>query len=141
MREVFNSGKIVGGSPEAYSIFIPLVPVAKARPRLGRHGTFTPAKSKNAEAEIRYWLANSGCRMIEGPLRLDVVFHMPRPKSLKKGTVWHTKRPDADNLAKQVMDAGNGFLWSDDAAICDLRISKVYAIERPGISLSISKII
>lgn len=141
MSSVFNSGKISAGSPEAYSVFIPLVPVAKARPRLGRHGTFTPAKSKNAEAEIRYWLANSGCRLIEGPLRLRVIFHMPKPKSLKKGTEWHTKRPDADNLAKQIMDAGNGFLWADDATICDLHISKVYAVDRPGISISISKIL
>ena len=31
--------------------------------------------------------------------------------------VLHTKRPDADNLLKFVMDAGNGALWEDDEVV------------------------
>jgi Holliday junction resolvase RusA-like endonuclease len=125
-----------------YTIFIPIEPVAKGRPRLGKFGAFTPKKTKTAEMELRYWFAKEGVHMFSGPLRVDVTFHMPRPKSLKKGTIYHIKRPDADNAVKMVMDAGNGYLWEDDSIICDLRVIKRYApLEFPhGITICVSNL-
>lgn len=58
----------------------------------------------------------------DAPIRLQVVFVMPRPKS----KVWktrpmpryrHGKKPDLDNLEKSVMDALTGIAWRDDSQV------------------------
>ena len=36
----------------------------------------------------------------------------------------HTKRPDADNVAKAIMDALNGHAYNDDSAIALLTVRK-----------------
>jgi len=37
---------------------------------------------------------------------------------------WKASKPDADNVAKAVLDAGNGVLWRDDAACVVLEVQK-----------------
>ncbi len=67
-----------------------------------------------------------------GPVRCDVTFYMPRPKRLYRkkdpdGPVWHTAKPDRDNLDKAVLDAlTQAGVWRDDAQVCSGRIQKVY---------------
>lgn len=74
---------------------------------------------------------------LEGPLRVEMVFTFPRPKShfhqRKSGPVlrddaptWHTSRPDAIKLARAVEDALSGVLWRDDAQIASSVTEKVY---------------
>jgi len=67
-----------------------------------------------------------------GPIRLDMVFVLPRPASLNRkkdhdGLIWAAKRPDRDNLIKPAQDALSrcGF-WKDDSQICSGEILKVY---------------
>lgn len=72
----------------------------------------------------------------DGPVYLYLNFLFPRPKShfRANGTLkmdaplFHTGKPDADNLAKAVMDALTqlGGFWSDDATIAQLFIAKAY---------------
>jgi crossover junction endodeoxyribonuclease RusA len=71
---------------------------------------------------------------IEGPINVLLFFIFPRPKShsTKKGLRdsapdFHTSKPDADNLAKAVLDCLTqlGF-WKDDAQVCELQIHKRY---------------
>ena len=67
--------------------------------------------------------------ILDGPVRLDVIFLMPRPKRLMRkkdpaGEVWHITRPDADNLIKAVKDACTGVLWQDDSQVCELIVRK-----------------
>jgi Holliday junction resolvase RusA-like endonuclease len=76
-------------------------------------------------------------RPITGPVKLDLIFILPRPKRLMgtsdpDGWIPHPKRPDRDNLVKGTQDAlsAAGF-WLDDAQICDGRTAKYYA-ERGG---------
>ena len=51
----------------------------------------------------------------------------------------HTKKPDADNLAKAVLDSLNGLIWVDDAQVCELSVSKWIAAgdERAGVTVRI----
>ena len=75
----------------------------------------------------------------EGPVRVSIVFRFARPKShygRKKGEQhlkidaprYHTAKPDADNLAKAVLDALTTLgMWRDDAQVCQLDTLKVYA--------------
>lgn len=76
---------------------------------------------------------------ISGPVRLRINFFMPRPKGhfvsgkpekgLKFGAPYrHVGKPDADNLAKAVMDALTqcGWFWIDDAQVAVLTVVKSY---------------
>ena len=74
---------------------------------------------------------------ITEPIKLDVCFFMPRPKSHSKkdGSYReshidrrHSQKPDADNLVKAVMDALSELqAWKDDSQVWDLRVVKVWA--------------
>lgn len=74
-----------------------------------------------------------------GPVRVGLTFHFERPTmhfSRKTGTtflkpgapMFHTGKPDCDNLAKAVLDALTdlGGFWADDAAVAWLSTRKLY---------------
>lgn len=73
----------------------------------------------------------------DGPLRVDLTFYFPRPKShfTPKGELrtaiaprWHTQKPDRDNSDKAILDTlTNLGIWGDDKQVCDGRIRKLYA--------------
>lgn len=64
------------------------------------------------------------------PLRATVTafFTVPKSTSKKKAAALdgtpHTKRPDADNVAKAILDALNGHAYNDDSAIEALTVRK-----------------
>ena len=89
----------------------------------------------------RAWDASSSCEPWEGPLCVDLTFHMVRPKGhynskgqLKlSAPIWHTVKPDRDNLDKAILDTlTNLGIWHDDKQVCDGRIKKIYAQAIPG---------
>lgn len=123
------------------SITVPAVPVAQPRQRhrivKGKGGrvfasNYTPARDPvNAFKATCQMAAESVYKgaPLDGPLIVDFVFVMPRPRA----KVWktkpmprypHTGTPDRDNLIKSVQDALNGLVWADDAQIFDGRIEK-----------------
>lgn len=92
-----------------------------------------------------------GKEPFSGPLRLVLVFWFPRPKGhLRSGKhalekrdsapTFHVSKPDADNLAKAVMDALTVLrIWADDSQICRLVVEKKYAVSQPGCFITISE--
>jgi Holliday junction resolvase RusA-like endonuclease len=71
-----------------------------------------------------------------GPVAISLCFSLPRPKShfgakgLKPSApVHHSGKPDADNLAKLVMDqiTKSGRIWRDDSQVVSLRVEKLWA--------------
>lgn len=73
-----------------------------------------------------------------GPVILTLGFRFPRPKRLLRrhdplGEIPHTAKPDADNLAKAVLDVLTqiGF-WRDDAVVTTLVVSKTYVRKDSG---------
>lgn len=87
---------------------------------------------------------------LEGALEVRLAFWFARPKShsTKRGLRpdapgWFTSKPDADNLAKAVLDAMTtlGF-WRDDAQVSSLWIVKRYATEQdaPGVAVTVARI-
>lgn len=126
-------------TPRLLSFAVLGTPVAKARPRVvrlknGAISTFTPKESRNYESQVR----EAAARVLEGrewalleePFKLTVSAWWPAlssgPKRLRverpKGT-----KPDADNVAKCVMDALNGVLWRDDSLVAELVVRKRFA--------------
>lgn len=121
------------GRCEAVELSVPFVR-GKARPRFGRFGTYTPAETRNAErAVLAAFLAETGRGEADGPLfaagpvAVEVAVLMPLPKSAprREGSRPYTSRPDADNVAKLVLDALNGHAWKDDAQVTDLHVVKM----------------
>lgn len=134
-------------------LFIPVIPVAKGRPRFFRRGkfvgTYTPDATREYEAQIEknvLWHMNQNSIYLElGPLSVEIVFYFPRPKSQTKkqlACVHHAKRPDTDNLVKGVFDAINGVVFKDDAQVCLLSAAKRYCqvTQQPGVLLRVEKL-
>lgn len=63
---------------------------------------------------------------IEGPVRIDLTFVLPRPASTPKHTTPPAiKRPDIDKLARAVLDAlGSAGLFHDDSQVTQLYAEK-----------------
>lgn len=134
---------------------IPIEPVPKLRPRFtvkyGRVYTHTPLRTKIFENQIaQYYIAQSKAFKFDKgvPLEVDLWFGLPVPKSFTKkkcrmiesGELWHTVKPDCDNLCKAVLDALNDVAWHDDAQIASLKVHKGYSSDGAYINLRISEL-
>jgi len=86
-----------------------------------------------------------------GAFDVNLTFFFRRPKShYGKGghvkasaPVCHVSKPDADNLAKLVLDriTRGGRIWRDDSQVARLRVDKYWAITdaRIGVYVSVKK--
>jgi Holliday junction resolvase RusA-like endonuclease len=136
------------------NVVIPVAPVPKGRPRArvmkGRVMEYTPAKTRDAEAEVRvsirqYLLHHLQFEPEAGPyfsagipLSLKAMFVIPRPPSIPKKRQLPVTRPDCDNYVKLLIDSLNKFLWVDDAQLTSIFILKRYGM-MPAIYLTISE--
>jgi len=102
---------------------IPGPPASWERATVHNGRTLTSAKMRAAKAHARASLQAAALaarwQPATGPVRLTLAFVRNR----KPDAV-----PDGDNLAKMVMDSGNGILWDDDRRVVELRAVK----RRPG---------
>lgn len=76
---------------------------------------------------------------LSGPVGVEVVFFMPRPKGHfgKRGLrpaapTYPTTRPDATKLWRAAEDALKGIAWSDDSQVVLQTVIKAYS-EKPGL--------
>lgn len=114
--------------------------VGKARPRMNtRTGkAYTPSKTKNYEYYLRqcFLMKYPNFIMIEGRVKVDIVAYFDIPKStskkkeaeMLKDNISPTKKPDADNIIKIVLDAMNKFAFKDDTQVTILNIEKRYDV-------------
>lgn len=131
------------------------VPVGKGRPKFstanGHAVAYTPAKTANYETLVRLsYQQQIGCFMFDKdkPLRAVIRAFFPIPKSASKkkqeqmeaGKIRHTKKCDADNIAKACLDALNGIAFYDDSQVCELSISKFYG-DTPKVEIIIDEVI
>ena len=136
---------------EEIRIEIPGDPVAKARHRMGRFGSYTPIKTAEWEecAALIARLAMRGRKPIQGPVKLSLVAVFKVSKSWPRwkknaaleGRFHHTKTPDIDNLAKAVMDSFNksNAIWKDDSQVCQIDAKKQFG-QNPGVYVVVTPI-
>ena len=112
---------------------------------------FDPAKSRSwkgmAQVHMREALEHAGVTaplFADGPLELHVlaVFTCPRSQWRKREPLQRrpkATRPDGENIAKAVQDAGTGLLWLDDAQVARLVVEKVVGAqeEAPRVELTV----
>lgn len=130
-------------------VTIPIAPVPKGRPRVTRHGTHTPSKTRHFERSAAFYLraamGRAGLARVDRPrlLQLEAVFILARPQRLPKNghRRLHGVRPDLDNLLKSLKDAMDGVVMENDAQIVSLTAEKWYAAsdEDPSIIVRLSE--
>lgn len=124
---------------------------AKGRPRFVNRGrfvqTYTPDKTVNYENLVRLSFMQAGFEKLSGAIRAEikVFMQMPKSESMKKkaammaGQIRPTKKPDADNCAKSVLDALNKIAFDDDSQIVELHVNKYYS-ENPRVTITLEEI-
>lgn len=119
-------------------------PAGKARPRHGKSGVYTPAKTKALENNIAYFYKVNVKHYFEGYVKmyLDLFYKIPKSDSKKKkamklnNELRPNKKPDADNVIKLVADALNEVAYKDDTQIIEIVCRKFYSdIPRMEITL------
>ena len=82
-------------------------------------------------------------RLIDGSIRVDLVFTLERPKSVSRGVRERpTVKPDLDKLCRATLDAISleryVQLIKDDSQVTDLHAAKRYSDHRrPGVTIMI----
>lgn len=125
-------------------LYFPIQPVAKARARVTRRGfAYTPKKTKDFEETLKYLatlqLHSVRHEPLTGPLSIEAYFYLKAPKKPKSHLP--ITKPDHDNLIKSVCDAMNGIAWVDDAQICESKVCKRYAQDKPSIVLHVKELL
>ena len=129
-----------------WRVWVSGTPKGQPRPRAfsrgGKARVFDPGTAEGWKSSIAvaFRLLLEQHPPIVGPVRLELDCHFDRPKShrrasfdLKPTAPWyHTSKPDADNVAKAVLDALTTLgIWHDDAQVAELLVVKQYA-GQPG---------
>ena len=127
---------------------IPGPPVGKARPRVAHGHAYTPAATREYEARVRAaWRASGGGSFAqEAPVAALIAVYHPIPASASKkdrenmaqNIILPMKKPDADNIAKIVLDALNGLAYQDDRQVVRLEVVKRYAPD-PCVKVALSE--
>lgn len=108
----------------------------KQRPKMGRHGVYTPAATHKSEESIALQLktANRNLQPTAFPVKIRIDLWLPIPKSWSKkkkerallGYIRPTGKPDIDNTVKTILDAFNGLLYHDDSQVVSCHVEKKY---------------
>lgn len=108
------------------TLWIPISPVAASRPQVPRFGKpYYKGRYKQYRKEVSDWLAsNWEGEAMSGPLRAEVWFCVPKPKTSKL----RYPKPDIDNFIKAVFDALNGLMWEDDYQIVQVDAEKMWCL-------------
>lgn len=123
-----------GGS--SFSLWLPVEPRGQERVRFTRTGrAYTPAKTRQATDEIRTLWAEAGSPVVLGEwFTAHIIATLTKPKTTKHP---FPSRPDADNIAKLVMDALQGHAFPNDSRCWQITAVKQWG-ETPGIEASFS---
>ena len=119
------------------TFIVPGEPRGKGRPRFTKSGSvYTDGKTKQYEFLIQL-LSKQGMRgelPYEGTCGVTITAYYPIPKrasykkaaAMGRGEILPPVKPDADNIAKIILDGMNGIVFKDDKQVTDLHVFKKY---------------
>ena len=122
----------------------------KQRPRFntktGR--AFTPNDTINYENWIRHCYREQCGEMLEGSIKAEIHVYYKIPKSytkkrvelIRQGKERPCKTPDADNIAKVVLDSLNKIAFNDDAQVVELSVIKRWTEDEERIEFLLEEI-
>jgi len=113
-------------------------------------GSLKPIRTKTGriilvpdnQAELKVWTNTIHQQLVspymidEGPVAVDLIFFMPRPKTVKREAPW--VYPDLDKLLRAVLDALTGKVYRDDGQVIWVHMGEEYADnEEPGVFIRV----
>ena len=135
-----------GSTVDVATFTVAGAPQGKARPRVTRHGAYTPQKTKDYEMQVcgAYMMQCGGAMFPDLPLYVTIWAYFPIPKSASKakrekmlnGEIRPTVKPDFDNIAKAICDALNKEAYHDDSQIVRAYVFKYYS-DNPRVEVQI----
>lgn len=133
---------------QTQTIIVDGEPRGKGRPRFAYGGrTYTDAVTTEYEGRVkRIWKSENNFTFEKSPTTVHIVAYHSVPTSLskkKRAAMFGQpclKKPDADNIAKIILDALNGLAYKDDAQIQTLVVEKFYVNEgeKPRVEVEIT---
>ena len=124
-------------------IFIPIKPKAAPRPRVTMRGTYNPTDYTQYKFAIGAAVRTQCKEKLIGPIEMSIefIFKVPKswPKKKRENAIWHTSKPDIDNLQKAIKDALNGIAYKDDAQVCSITAKKRYG-DREGVLIKLRRL-
>jgi len=132
--------------------------IPKAQPRArafafkGKARMYDPGTAEAWKGDVAAQTKELHGRNLQGCIHVQMYFFMARPKShyrsngvdLKPSSprLYYAKKPDADNLAKAVLDALTALnVWGDDDQVVILGVTKTWSgDQRSGCILTINTI-
>jgi crossover junction endodeoxyribonuclease RusA len=99
---------------------VPGNPIPKARPRVVKGRTYTPARTVQAENAVKLAARRARIPRLDGPVKLTATFYRESAHAC-----------DVDNLVKTVSDALNTIAFKDDSQIVWLPAVKTIDRENP----------
>ena len=77
-------------------------------------------------------MSSAGCPMPFAdkhvPVRVKLDCYFQKPESVSKKRLFPVVKPDIDKLLRALLDSWTGVLFSDDAQVCSVDISKHYGV-------------
>lgn len=113
--------------------------VGKGRPRFTTKPyphSYTPKETERYEDLVKLSFKSQlkGQQKFDGAVTMLITVFVGLPKVSKKKQeqmlsqeIKPTKKPDADNIAKIIMDALNGLAYDDDKQVTRLIVDKIYS--------------
>ena len=108
-------------------------PRGKGRPRFARGRTYTDSNTVEYEREVaKAWESVATIKFSKTPTEVTIKAFFSVPSSLskkRKAALYGTpcqKKPDADNIAKIILDGLNSVAIEDDAQVNLLKVEKMY---------------
>lgn len=120
----------------------------KARPRVfGKHA-ITPEDTVNYENWVKICYQQQDGRCIDGPVKATInVYHKipksctkKRLKAIREGLDYPQKKPDADNIAKIILDSLNGIAYKDDSQVIELGIIKRWTEDTERVEFELQEV-
>lgn len=123
-----------------YSFEIKEKAIGKQRPRYSSktHRMYTPTKTSTFEEKVKWAFKskyNIETELSTKPFKAKIIAVFEPAKSLSKKKKEellykdYTKKPDADNIAKIILDSLNGLAYKDDNQVAELLVLKKYGDE------------
>lgn len=122
----------------------------KARPRFNTQSgkAFTPKDTITYENWIKCCYREQSGKWLEGAIRarIEVYYKIPksytkkRVQAIRDGLEMPLKKPDADNIAKIVLDSLNKIAFDDDAQVVELTVIKRWTEETERIEFELEEI-
>lgn len=120
----------------------------KQRPRVVKGHAFTPRETKDYENLVKMNYINQAGKYFLGPVRARIEAYYKIPKSyskkrvqaIKEGKEEPTKKPDADNLAKIILDSLNSTAYKDDSQVIELTVIKRYTERMERVEFEIEEL-